>query len=183
MTILESMNYKLLKSEIRYKGKVFDHQVDEIEYESGNKGIREIAIHPGGAVVVPVKDDGKIILVKQFRYPLQKTLIELPAGKLDKSEDPLVCATRELEEETGYTAKEIKKLGEIYTAPGYCTEVLHIYSASGLTSGNHNREEGEHGMEILEFSMDQIEKMILSGEITDAKTIVGIYYIKNLYNQ
>ena len=145
------MNYKLLKSEIRFKGKVFDHQVDEIEYESGNKGIREIAIHPGGAVVVPVKDDGKIILVKQFRYPLQKTLIELPAGKLDKGEDPLVCATRELEEETGYKAKEIKKLGEIYTAPGYCTEVLHIYSASGLTPGNHNREEGEHGMEILEL--------------------------------
>ena len=101
------MKYKLLKSEIRYKGKVFDHQVDEIEYESGNKGIREIAIHPGGAVVVPVKDDGKIILVKQFRYPLQKTLIELPAGKLDKGEDPLVCATRELEEETGYTAKAV----------------------------------------------------------------------------
>jgi ADP-ribose pyrophosphatase len=109
-------------------------------------------------------------------------LIELPAGKLDKGEDPLVCATRELEEETGYKAKEVKKLGEIYTAPGYCTEELHIYSASGLIPGNHNREEGEHGMEILEYSMDQIEKMILSGEITDAKTIVGIYYIKNLYN-
>lgn len=176
------MNFKILNSKILYKGKVFDHQVDEIEYESGNKEIREIAIHPGGAVVVPVMDDGKIILVKQFRYPLQKTLIELPAGKLDKNEDPLVCATRELEEETGYTAKEIKKLGEIYTAPGYCTEVLYIYSASGLIPGNHNREEGEHGMEILEYSMDQIEKMISIGEITDAKTIVGIYYLKNLYN-
>ncbi len=176
------MNYKLLKSEILYKGKVFDHQVDEIEYESGNKGIREIAIHPGGAVVVPVKDDGKIILVKQFRYPLQKTLIELPAGKLDKDEDPLICATRELEEETGYKAKEIKKLGQIYTAPGYCTEILHIYYAKGLTPGNHNREEGEHGMEILEISLDEIEKMIDQGDINDAKTIVGIHYVKNLLN-
>ncbi len=173
------MNYKLLKSEIRYKGKVFDHQVDEIEYESGNKGIREIAIHPGGAVVVPVKDDGKIILVKQFRYPLQKTLIELPAGKLDKGEDPLVCATRELEEETGYKAKQINKLGEIYTAPGYCTEVLHIYSAFGLVPGNHNREEGEQEMEILEFTIEEVEKMILDGAITDAKTIIGIYYLKS----
>jgi ADP-ribose pyrophosphatase len=172
------MNYKLLKSEILYKGKVFDHQVDEIEYESGNKGIREIAIHPGGAVVVPIKDDGKIILVKQFRYPFQKTLIELPAGKLDKSEDPLVCATRELEEETGYKAKEIKKLGEIYTAPGYCTEILHIYSAKGLTPGNHNREEGEDGMEILELSLNEIEEMIIKGEIKDAKTIAGIHYIR-----
>lgn len=172
------MNYKLLKSEILYKGKVFDHQVDEIEYESGNKGIREIAIHPGGAVVVPIKDDGKIILVKQFRYPFQKTLIELPAGKLDKGEDPLVCATRELEEETGYKAEEIKKLGEIYTAPGYCTEILHIYSAKGLTPGNHNREEGEHGMEILELPLGEIEEMIIKGEIKDAKTIAGIHYIR-----
>ena len=100
-----------------------------------------------------------------------------------KDEDPLICATRELEEETGYKAKEIKKLGEIYTAPGYCTEILHIYSAKGLTLGNHNREEGEHGMEILEFSLNQIEKMIVKCEITDAKTIVGIYFLKNLNNQ
>lgn len=171
------MNYKLLKSEILYKGKVFDHQIDEIEYKSGNKGIREIAIHPGGAVVIPVKDDGKIILVKQFRYPLQKTLIEFPAGKLEKGEDPLICATRELEEETGYKAKEIKKLGEIFTAPGYCTEILHIYSAKGLTPGNHNREEGELEMEILELTIEEIEKMIISGKINDAKTIVGMHYI------
>lgn len=173
------MKYKVLKSEIRFKGKVFDHQVDEIEYESGNKGIREVAIHPGGAVVVPITDDGKIILVKQFRYPLQKTLIELPAGKLDNGEDPLVCASRELEEETGYKAKEIKKLGEIFTAPGYCTEILHIYSAKGLTPGNHNREEGEQGMEIFEFTIEEIVDMIKSGEIKDAKTIVGIYYLNN----
>jgi ADP-ribose pyrophosphatase len=172
------MNYKLFKSQILYKGKVFDHQVDEIEYDSGNKGIREVAVHPGGAVVIPIKADGKVILVKQFRYPLQKTLIELPAGKLEKGEDPLVCATRELEEETGYKAKEIKKLGAIYTAPGYCTEILHIYSAKGLTPGNYNREEGEFGMEILELTMGEIEKMIASGEINDAKTIVGIHYLK-----
>lgn len=171
------MNYKLIKSEIRYKGKVFDHQVDEIQYDSGNIGIREIAVHPGGAVVIPIKDDGKIILVKQLRYPLQKTLIELPAGKLDKNEDPLTCAVRELEEETGFKAKEFTKLGAIYTAPGYCTEILHIYKAVGLIPGNHNREEGEQGMELLELSLDEIKKMILSGVINDAKTIAGIFYL------
>ena len=176
------MNFKRIKSQSLYKGKVFDHQVDEIEYESGSKGIREIIIHPGGAVVVPIKNDGKIILVKQFRYPLQKTLIELPAGKLDKGEDPLVCAVRELEEETGYKAKEIKKLGAIYTAPGYCTEILHIYSAKGLIAGDHHREEGEYGMEVLELSLNEIETMINNGEITDSKTIVGIYYLKNPSN-
>lgn len=174
------MNFKVNKSEILFRGKVFDLRVDEISYnQSGNSGIREIAVHPGGAVVIPVKDDGKIILVKQFRYPLQKWLIEFPAGKLDDNEDPLICATRELEEETGYKAKEFVKLGEILTAPGYCTEILHIYKATGLLPGNHNREEGELGMEILEFTTEQINKLILTGEITDAKTISGMYYLQN----
>ena len=173
------MNFKLKKSETLFSGKVFDLKVDQIEYESGNLGIREVAVHPGGAAVVAVKDDGKIILVKQFRHPLQQAILELPAGKLDKGEDPLVCAVRELEEETGYKAGNIEKLGLISTSPGFCTEILHIYLAQNLIPGNHNREEGEYGMEILEFSMDEIEQKIESGEIIDAKTICGIHYVKN----
>ncbi|MBS4034787.1 MAG: NUDIX hydrolase [Ignavibacterium sp.] len=173
------MNFKVKKSEILFRGKVFDLKVDEINYNvSGNSGIREVAVHPGGAVVIPVKEDGKIILVKQFRYPIQDWLIEFPAGKLDANENPLICATRELEEETGYKAGEITKLGEILTAPGYCTEILHIYMATGLVPGNHNREEGEIGMEIFEYSIDEINKMILNGEITDAKTIAGMFYLQ-----
>lgn len=173
------MNFKVKKSEILFRGKVFDLKVDEINYnESGNSAIREVAVHPGGAVVIPVKEDGKIILVKQFRYPIQDWLIEFPAGKLDVNENPLICATRELEEETGYKAGEITKLGEILTAPGYCTEILHIYKAIGLVPGNHNREEGELGMEIFEYSIDEINKMILNGEITDAKTIAGMFYLQ-----
>ncbi|NWF89488.1 MAG: NUDIX hydrolase [Ignavibacteriaceae bacterium] len=171
-------NYKLKKSEILFRGKVFDLQVDELEYNSGNKGIREIAVHPGGAVVVPVKDDGKIVMVNQFRYPFQKFLLEMPAGKLDKNEDPLICATRELEEETGYKAKTIIKLGSICTTPGFCTEVLHIYLAEGLTAGNHNREEGEHGMEVHELTLEEIEKKIVTGEIVDAKSICGVQLYK-----
>ena len=171
-------NYKVKKSEILFRGKVFDLQVDEIEYDSGNKGIREVAVHPGGAVVVPLKDDGKIIMVNQFRYPLQKFLLEMPAGKLDKNEDPFVCAVRELEEETGYKAKNIIKLGSICTTPGFCTEVLHIYLATGLIPGNHNREEGEHGMEVFEFTLDEIDRKILSGEIVDSKSICGVQLFK-----
>jgi len=173
------MNFKVKKSDTLFRGKVFDLQVDQIEYNSGNNGVRETAVHPGGAVSVAVKNNGKIIFVKQFRYPLQKNIIELPAGKLNKGEDPLVCAVRELEEETGYKAAKVEKLGAICTTPGFCTEILHIYLMRDLIPGNHNREEGEFGMEILELSLLEAENMIHNGEIFDAKTICGIFYAKN----
>jgi len=169
------MNFKITKTDIVHHGKVFDMKVDEIEYnETGNKGVRETAIHPGGAVVVPVKDDGKIIMVTQYRYPHNQVLIELPAGKLEKGEDPFICAERELTEETGYTSSNISKLGKIFTTPGFCNEVLHIYLAKNLIPGNHAREEGEQGMQVLEFTIEEIENKIKSGEILDAKTICGI---------
>ncbi len=176
---MDSLNFKVKKSDVLYRGKVFDLQVDEIIYNSGNDGTRQVAVHPGGAVIVPVKDDGKIIMVKQFRYPLQKVLIEFPAGKLEDGEDPEICAIRELEEETGYKTKNIVKLGAISTTPGFCTEILHIYLAKDLAPGDHNREEGEYDMEIFEFDRETIESKIKNGEIYDAKTICGIHMAKD----
>jgi ADP-ribose pyrophosphatase len=172
------MNYKITKSDRIFNGKVFDIQVDKIEYDSGNDGVREVVIHPGGAVALPVTDDGKIILVKQFRYPFQKSILELPAGKLDVGEDPEKCAVRELEEETGYKPGTVKKLGAIYTSPGFCSEILHIYLTKDLKEGAHNREEGELDMEIHELSLEEVEGKIASGEIADAKTISGLYYYR-----
>lgn len=173
------MNFKLTTSKILYKGKVFDLKVDEIEYDSENKGIREVVLHNGGAVVVPLTDEGKIVMVTQFRYPFYKTLLELPAGKLDRGEDPLNCAVRELEEETGYKSENVIKLGEICTAPGYCTEILHLYVARDLKKGVQNREEGELGMEIKELRIEEVEEKIKNGQITDAKTICGIHLLKS----
>lgn len=173
------MNYKIKQTEKIFSGHVFDIEVDRIEYESGNNSRRETVIHPGGAVVVAVKPNGKIILVKQFRHPFKDFIYELPAGKLDKNEDPISCAKRELIEETGYRAENMSKLGKIYTSPGYCSEILHIYLAENLILGEHEREEGEEDMELLDFSIDEIEEMIISGKIVDAKTISGIYYYKN----
>jgi ADP-ribose pyrophosphatase len=173
------MNFKIKNSEIKFHGKVFDLRVDNIIYNSGNEGIREVAVHPGGAVVVAANGNGKIIFVKQYRYPLDKALIELPAGKLEKNEDPIHCAIRELEEETGYSSGKIEKLGSIFTTPGFCTEELHIYLAKDLRPGNHNREEGEFGMQIFEFTLDEIEDKIKTAEIQDSKTICGIYMYRN----
>ena len=172
------MNFKITKSDIVFRGKVFDLQVDEIEYESGNKGIRETALHHGGAVIVAVTPENKIVLVTQFRYPFKQTLIELPAGKLFEDEDPAHCAVRELEEETGYRTGKLEKLGAIATTPGFCTEVLHIYLATDLTAGDHNREEGEYGMEMHEYTLEEIEKLIREQKIYDAKTLSGILYYK-----
>ena len=173
------MNYRILKSEIVFSGKVFNTKVDQIEYTSGNRSVREVAEHPGGAVVVPVTDDGKIIMVTQHRFPVNKVLLELPAGKLGKSENPLHCAVRELEEETGYKSDNVKEIGSIYTTPGYSTEKLWIYLAKNLKPGNHNREEGEFGMEVFKFTLKEIEDKIYNGEIVDGKTICGIYLAKN----
>jgi len=173
------MNYRILKSEIIHSGKVFNTKVDQIEYNSGNKSVREVAEHPGGAVIVPVTSEGKIIMVTQHRYPVDKTLLELPAGKLDQNENPLHCAIRELEEETGYKSENVKEIGTIYTTPGYSTERLWIYLAKDLKSGNHNREEGEFGMKVFEYTLKEIDEKIYSGEIVDGKTICGIYLAKN----
>lgn len=172
------MNYRIVKSDVIYSGKVFNIKVDQIEYNTGNKAVREVAEHPGGAVVVPVTKEGKIVMVTQHRFPVDQVLFELPAGKLGKGEDPFVCAVRELEEETGYKSDNVKELGSIYTTPGYSTEKLWIYLAKDLKPGNHNREEGEFGMQVFELSLKEVEEKIHNGEIVDGKTICGIFLAK-----
>lgn len=169
------MKYDILSSETPFKGKVVDIKIEEVKFDGKDKSVRrETVIHPGGAVAVPVKDDGKLVLIKQFRWPHKKVLYELPAGKLDKGEDPQICASRELKEETGYSTSKISKLGEIITTSGFCNEVLHIYLAEDLVVGEHAREEGEEGIELVEMTLDEIDDKIRSNDICDAKTICGI---------
>src|SRR6266705_1552470 len=114
------MELKRVSRQVLYSGRVFDLIVDQVEYPSGNKGVREIAHHPGGAVTVPILDDGRVLLVNQLRYPFGEHIYELPAGKLDPGEDPHIAAARELEEETGYIAGSLEYLASIYTSPGFC---------------------------------------------------------------
>ena len=162
-----------------YRGKVFDLIVDRVEYPSGNTGVREIAHHPGGAVVVPLLDDGRVLLVKQLRYPFGRHIVEVPAGKLSPGEEPRVAAARELEEETGYVAGSLELLTSIYTTPGFCDEVLHIFLATNLkeSPSGHRREEGEFSMTVQPVLLQEALAMVERGEITDGKTIVGLFWI------
>lgn len=170
------MELKRLRREVLYQGKVFDLIVDQVEYPSGNRGIREIAQHPGGAVIVPILDDGQVILVRQLRYPLGRRILELPAGKLNPGEDPVLAAGRELSEETGWMAGKLKRLISMCTTPGFCDEILHLYLATHLvpSPGGHRREEGEFGMTVEMYPLTRAVEMAIHGEIEDGKTIVGL---------
>lgn len=165
-----------LRRDVLYAGKVFDLLVDQVAYPSGATGVREIARHPGGAVVVPVLDNGEVVLVRQWRWPIEGTLLELPAGKLAPGEDPAACAARELTEETGWIAGRLEPLTSIYTTPGFCDEVLHIFLGTSLrpSPAGHAREEGEREMTIHTMSLDDAIGRVRRGEIRDAKTIIGL---------
>jgi ADP-ribose pyrophosphatase len=171
---------KTLRSERPYNGTVFNVIVDEIEYPSGNRTVREVAEHHGGAAVVPLLDVGTVLLVNQFRYPAGRNLFELPAGKLAPGEDPKVCAARELEEETGYTAGTVTKLTTIYTTPGFCTEQLHLYVATDLKKlpTGQRLEEGEMDLTVKVTPIDEVIRMIERQEIVDGKTICGIFMVE-----
>jgi ADP-ribose pyrophosphatase len=170
------MHFKLLRREKKHHGKIIDLTVDLLEYPSGNQTLREIVEHPGGAVVVGLYNNLDTVLVKQYRHPFAKEVIELPAGKLDKGEEPLLCAQRELREETGLAATQWSKLTSIYTTPGFCNEVLHIFLAGELHSHKDGQalEEGEASIQLLRLPLKEAIAMIDRQEILDGKTIVGI---------
>jgi ADP-ribose pyrophosphatase len=168
------MDLKLLKRDIIHRGKVFNIIVDQIEYPSGNKGVREVVEHPGGAAILAVLPDQQVVLIKQRRYPVDRILYELPAGKLDKDEDPAHCAARELTEETGYVAGHLEKITAIYTSPGFCSECLHIFLATDLKLTQQNLEEGEEHIEVHIVPLGKAIKMVEQGMIVDGKTIVGL---------
>jgi ADP-ribose pyrophosphatase len=165
---------KTLKSELVFDGKVMTVLKDQIELADGYKSFREVVVHNGGVVVVALKNDDTILLVKQFRYPLKSVSLELPAGKLELNEDPNEACKRELEEETGYQAKNWKSLGYIHTSPGFCTEKLYLYLASDLEFVGEHPDEGEI-VKTLEYSKSEVLKMIHNGTINDSKTICAIF--------
>ena len=167
---------KTIKETHIYTGNYLEINNVEVELPNGKTSNRDIIKHPVACAIIPFLDKETILLVEQFRKPLEKTILEIPAGKLDKNEDPLNCAYRELEEETGYKADSITYLGSIATAPGFCDEIIHLYKAENLSLGTKCCDEDEF-TSIKTFSLDEVKLMVKSGEIIDTKTISILAYL------
>ena len=156
-----------------YTGKVVTLNIDTVTLPNGATIDLETIRHPGAAAVVPVKDDGTVVLIRQFRHAAGGFIYEIPAGKLQPGEDPLHCASRELEEEVGYRASSFELLSSIFTAPGFADEVIHVYKATGLTTGRQQLDPDEV-LDIIEMPLAEAVNKIEDGTIRDAKTIVGL---------
>jgi ADP-ribose pyrophosphatase len=156
-----------------YSGRVVTLNIDTLTLPNGVTVELEVVRHPGAAAVVPLKDDGTVVLIRQFRHAAGGFIYEIPAGKLHPGEDPTACAARELEEEIGYRAGRFELLSSIFTAPGFTDEVIHVYKATGLTAGRQQLDRDEV-LEVIELPLSEAISLIETGTIRDAKSIVGL---------
>ena len=159
-----------------YNGKVVGLRVDTIRLPDGQETIREVVEHGESVAIVPVDTEGNVILVRQYRKPVERTLLEVPAGSVEEGEDPVACAQRELLEETGYSASHIEPIASFYTTPGFCTELMHAYLATGLTAGEAQPEFDEQ-ITVLPVPLQEIADLIHRREIQDAKSIASLLLV------
>lgn len=164
-----NLSEKKISGKTVYEGSFLTLYKDEIELPNGKSAIREYLRHPGAACVVPLTDDGNVIMVRQYRYPLDRVMLEIPAGKLDYGEDHRACAERELKEETGATAKQLFYLGGLAVTPAYSDEIIHMYLARDLIFGEQSPDEDEF-LEVVKIPLAKAVNMVINGEIIDAKT-------------
>ena len=169
----------MISSEEVFRGRLLEVRRDVVRLPDGSEGTREYIRHPGAVAIVPLFDDGRVLLERQFRYPHGKDFIEVPAGKLEPDEPHLATAKRELLEETGYTAREWKQVGIIHTAIAYTDEGIEIFLARKLSLGERKLDAGEF-LETLIVEFDEAIAMIRDGRITDAKTVAALLLVKEL---
>lgn len=171
-----------LTSETVFKGRLMHVKRDRVRLPNGGESTREYIVHPGAVVVIPVFDNGDLLLERQHRYPLHRDFIELPAGKIDPGEDDLTCAKRELEEETGYTATEWREVTTIYPCIGYSDERLAFYLARGLQDGTHGRDPDEF-LEIFRLPFAEAMQWVRDGRICETKTVIGLFWLEKMLQQ
>lgn len=168
-----------LSSRSVYHGALLQVKEDRVELPDGRQATREYIVHPGAVVVIPLLDSGEVVMERQFRYPLRRDLYELPAGKLDPGENPLLCGQRELLEETGYVAREWRFVATIHPCIGYSDESISLYLAEGLSPGQHQRD-GDEFLEIFRLPLADALEWVRSGRITDVKTVIGLFWAEKI---
>lgn len=178
----EDLREEKVSSTAVYDGDLLHVKKDEVKLPNGRKAYREWITHPGASAVIPYTADGKIILVKQYRYPIGQVTVEIPAGKLDKGEDPLICAQRELSEETGYSAQKYSKLFTLATTVGFSNEHIHTYLAEDLLRGKMHPDPDEF-LHLLTIPLAKAIEMVYNGEIIDAKSVAAILMVERLKNK
>ena len=176
------MSFRLIERQIVYKGKKIQFEVHRLENEDGVQTRREVCVHNGAVVILPLLPDDHVLLIRNRRYAVGQVLIELPAGTLEKGEDPINCAGRELLEETGYLAKRLQPIGSFFSSPGVLSEKLYAFAAYDLEHSTAALEEGEE-IELLPVSYDRALEMALGGEIADAKTIATLFLYDRLHRK
>lgn len=178
---MKNFEEKTIHTEKIFEGNIIELQVDEVSLPNGKVSKREIIKHPGAVAIIAITKDNKLVLVKQYRKALEKTLIEIPAGKLDNNEQPLVAAVRELEEETGYTTKELSFVTSFYTSPGFANELVHIYITDSLEKlETPVAGDEDEFIEIMEVTLDEAKQFVEDEQIHDAKTNYAILYLHAL---
>jgi ADP-ribose pyrophosphatase len=178
------MNFeeKTMKSEKIYEGKIINLRIDTVELPDKKYSKREIVEHPGAVGIVPITDDGCMILVKQYRKSVEKFLLEIPAGKIEVNEEPKETGLRELAEETGYKANKMEYLFEFYTSPGFSNEKIYLFLATDLEEGEVKPESDEY-IKVEKYKIEELVDMVIRGEINDGKTIVAIFYAQKYINK
>ena len=174
-----NLTEKKLSSEKIFDGRILHIRRATVELPDGAQSTREVVDHPGGVCVLALDDEGRVLLVRQFRYPYEKVLTEIPAGKLEYGEDPEKAALRELREETGAVPGKFRSLGELYPSPGYCGEIIRLYLAQELTFGETALDEDEF-LDVERMPFGELTELVLQGEIRDAKTIAAVLKTKLL---
>jgi ADP-ribose pyrophosphatase len=169
---------KTLNSRLVFQGKMIGLRVEAVRLPNGSTSTREVIVHPGAVAIIAVNQENKLVMVKQFRKAVEQVLLEIPAGKLEPDEDPVNCAVRELEEETGYRCNGIKHIMDFYSTPGFSNEILHLYYAWDLIKNTVNTDDDEF-LEVVELSIDEIKKLMNTNSIKDSKTLVALLYYLN----
>jgi ADP-ribose pyrophosphatase len=170
---------QLLESKKIFEGAVFDVERDVLREENGMEIVRDVVRHPGGAGALPLFDDGRVALVRQYRHPARRELLEIPAGRIERGESPETCAAREVEQEIGFRAGRVEKLAEFYSTPGFCEEKLFVYLATDLTLSAQNLDHDEL-IEVVYLPFDEAARMAKRGEIEDSKTVIALLMTEKL---